>query len=166
MYGLCMRYATPLITGLFVISLISGIALFFHVGQSYFRGMHEWLSMVLIAPFVLHVMKNWRPFVSYFKRMPMAVSLALCLLAGGYYAWQGAQAGAGGNPAMILAAAIQTSSLSTMAPVFGHTPESLSAALTEKGYKIDAPATTLGDIAVASGKDRFDLIRDIVSLKK
>lgn len=166
MYGLMLRYATPLITGLFVISLISGIALFFHVGQNYFREMHEWLSMVLIAPFVLHLVKNWRPFLSYFKRMPMAVSLVICLLAGGYYAWQGAQGGAGGNPAMILAGAMQASSLAVVAPVFGHTPESLSTALVEKGYTIAATEKSLGEIATASGKDRFDLIRDIVALKK
>jgi hypothetical protein len=40
------RYATPFITGLFLVSLISGIALFFHVGGALFHGMHEWLSMV------------------------------------------------------------------------------------------------------------------------
>ena len=47
------RYATPLITGLFLVSMISGIALFFHWGSAWFHGMHEWLSMVLIVPFVL-----------------------------------------------------------------------------------------------------------------
>ncbi len=166
MYGLLMRYATPFVTGLFVISLVSGIALFFHVGQNYFREMHEWLSMVLIAPFVLHLMKNWRPFLAYFKRMPMVVSLVVCLVAGGYYAWEGAQGGPGGNPAMVLASAMQTSSLATVAPVFGHTPDSLSAALTDKGYKVEAPEKSLGEISTASGKDRFDIIRDIVSVKK
>ena len=61
------KYATPFTTGLFLVSLISGIALFFHFGPSAFHGMHEWLSMVLILPFVLHIWKNWRPFVCYFK---------------------------------------------------------------------------------------------------
>lgn len=32
MTAIFMRYATPLITTLFLVSLISGIALFFHVG--------------------------------------------------------------------------------------------------------------------------------------
>ncbi|MCB1455931.1 MAG: DUF4405 domain-containing protein, partial [Nitratireductor sp.] len=61
MPDLLSRYATPFISGLFLVSLISGIALFFHVGPSGFHGMHEWLSMVLIAPFVLHLWKNWKP---------------------------------------------------------------------------------------------------------
>ena len=46
---LLQRYATPLITGLFLVSLISGTALFFHIAQSTFREMHEWLSLVLVV---------------------------------------------------------------------------------------------------------------------
>jgi hypothetical protein len=166
MYKTMLRYATPFTTGLFVISLVSGIALFFHLGTAYFREMHEWLSMVLIAPFVLHVLRNWRPFVSYFKHLPMAAALVICLAAAGYYAWEGAQGGASGNPVMALANAMQSKSLSIVAPVFGHTGDSLSAALTAKGYKIVSVDTTLADVAKASEKQGFDLIRDIVAVKK
>lgn len=166
LYNLVMRYATPFITGLFVISLVSGIALFFHVGQAYFREMHEWLSMVLILPFVLHLARNWRPFLAYFKRMPMITALAICLVSGGYYAWQGAQGGAGGNPAMALVGALQASALTTLAPVFGHTPESMTSALADRGYKVESPDKTITEIAAASGKDRFEIIRDLVDLKK
>jgi len=81
------RYATPFTTGLFMVSLVSGIALFFHFGTSAFREMHEWLSMVLILPFVLHIWKNWRPFLMYFKRPPMAIALGLSLAAGLAMAW-------------------------------------------------------------------------------
>ena len=44
------RYATPLITGLFLVSLISGLALFLHIGPGGLHPMHEWLSLVLILP--------------------------------------------------------------------------------------------------------------------
>ena len=40
------------------------------------------IVLVLILPFVLHVWKNWRPFLAYFKRLPMALSLGLCVVAG------------------------------------------------------------------------------------
>jgi hypothetical protein len=62
MPSILSRYATPLITGLFIVSLVSGVALFFHLGSAWFHSMHEWLSMVLILPFVLHIWKNWRAF--------------------------------------------------------------------------------------------------------
>jgi uncharacterized membrane protein YfcA len=161
-----MRYATPFITGLFVISLVSGVALFFHVGQNYFREMHEWLSMVLILPFILHLARNWRPFLAYFRRMPMVIALVISVAAGGYYAWEGTQGGPGGNPAMAMVGVLQSSPLSALAPVFGHTPESMAVALAAKGYKVDGPEKSIADIATASGKDRFDVIRDIVAVKK
>jgi len=61
MTNLLNRYATPFITGLFVASLVSGVALFAHIGTGAFRDMHEWLSIVLIVPFILHLWRNWKP---------------------------------------------------------------------------------------------------------
>ena len=73
MKALLLKYATPFIAGLFLVSLVSGVALFFHVGNATFHGMHEWLSMVLILPFVLHLWKNWKPLFAYLSGAPMAI---------------------------------------------------------------------------------------------
>jgi hypothetical protein len=165
MYRAMLRYATPFITGFFVISLVSGIALFFHTGTSYFREMHEWLSMVLIAPFLLHLAKNWRPFLMYFKHTPMAIALVVSLVAGGVFAYQGMSGNAaGGNPAMALVSIVQTRSLATIAPVFGHTGDSLKAALIAKGYTIASVDISLAEIIKQSGKDSFEVIADLAAL--
>lgn len=164
MYNVLMRYATPLITGLFVVSLISGVALFFHLGQAYFHGMHEWLSMVLILPFALHLMKNWRPFLNYFRRSPMAIALAISLVAALPFVYQGAMGAAGGNPVMGVVRALEKSTLADAAPVFGKSPDALKAALEQKGYQIASTDTTLGDVAKASNKESFQLIGDITRL--
>ena len=42
------RYATPLTLGLFAVSALSGVALFFHLAPGAFHGMHEWLIRVPI----------------------------------------------------------------------------------------------------------------------
>ncbi|SIQ18186.1 protein of unknown function [Rhizobium sp. RU20A] len=76
MKDLLLRYATPLTTGLFIISLISGVFLFVKIGGP-LKGIHEWLSMLLIAPFVLHLWRNWRPFMAYFKRTPMIIAIVI-----------------------------------------------------------------------------------------
>jgi hypothetical protein len=81
MRSLVMKFATPLIVGLFLVSLISGIALFAHVGGNLFRGMHIWLSMVLILPFVLHVWKNWRAMTVYFRQWAFGLSMVASLAA-------------------------------------------------------------------------------------
>ena len=81
MLSFFQRYSTPFITGFFLISLISGVALFVHVGPAGFRSMHEILSMVLIVPFVAHLWKNWRPLMGYFKRSPMVIALVISAIA-------------------------------------------------------------------------------------
>ncbi len=162
------RYATPLITGLFIISLISGIALFFHFGANAFRGMHEWLSMVLILPFVLHLWKNWRPFAAYFKRLPMALSLAVCLVAGLAFAWPsltGTARGSSGNPAFAMVNIVTQGTPAEVAPLLGKTDADVVTALKTAGFAAADPASTLSDIAAKSGKDTMELMATLTALK-
>ena len=106
MPSLFNRYATPFITGLFLVSLVSGIALFFHIGPRGFHGMHEWLSMVLILPLGLHVWKNWRAFTVYFRHAPMAVALVVSTVAAAVFLMPSSQpAGAGAAHAVALVGA-------------------------------------------------------------
>ena len=154
MSSLFSRYATPFITGLFLVSLISGIALFFHVGPGGFHGMHEWLSMVLIVPFVLHLWKNWRPMTVYFKHAPMVVALVISLIAGGAFLMPtGDTAIAGGPPQFQLAHLVLSQPLDSVAPALGLTPQALTAA----GYTVTAASQSLTEIASASGKTETEL---------
>jgi len=168
MPNLLSRYATPFTTGLFLVSLISGIALFFHFGTTAFREMHEWLSMVLILPFVLHVWKNWRPFLAYFKRLPMALSLALCLVAGLVFAWPamtGSASGAGGNPAFAMVNVVAAGTPGQVAPLLGKTEAEVVDALKQGGFTAADGTKPLTEIATASGKDTMELMATLTALK-
>ena len=111
MSSLLYRYATPFTTGLFLVSLVSGLALFFHVGPSGFHGMHEILSLVLILPFGLHIWRNWRPMVSYLKRGPMALALGASVIAAGLFLIPSGEGAAGGPPAFRFASAVMAQPL-------------------------------------------------------
>jgi ABC-type transport system involved in multi-copper enzyme maturation permease subunit len=157
------RYATPFTTGLFLVSLISGIAIFFHWGDAYFRGMHEWLSMVLILPFVFHVVKNWRPLTSYLSRGWLVWPLAACTVAGLIFAAPAMMpstsgVAAGGNPAIALMRMVSAAPLEHIAPLTKKTPEQLADALKAKGFKVESVSATLNDIAAASGKEPRDAL--------
>lgn len=80
-----LKFATPLTTGLFLASLISGIALFLRVGPRSFEEMHEVLSMLLIVPFALHLWRNWKGFTNYFRRPPMMIALLASIAASGWF---------------------------------------------------------------------------------
>ena len=164
------RFATPFITGLFLVSLISGVALFFHWGSAYFHSMHEWLSMVLIVPFGLHIWKNWRPITVYLKRAPMWIALAVSTVAAVAFVYPsmgtGEGAGPGGRPAAFaLANSVMKGSVAEMAAILDVSPETLSGALEAQGYAVTSPDQSLDEIAGASGRSAMDVAGVLVSLQ-
>lgn len=143
------RYATPFTIGLFLVSTVSGVALFFHLGSKYFHGMHEWLSMLLLLPVVFHIQKNWPGMKGYFKRktiwMPTLLSLVGALVFV-VLAWNSP-----GRPPSPAAKLLGAQSVATLAPIMGTTPAGLEAKLAEKGY-VAASSDTLEAVAKKAGK--------------
>jgi len=150
------RYATPLVTGLFLVSLISGIALFFGIGQAYFHEMHEVLSMVLIAPFILHIWKNWRSLTNYFKRSPFYIAMAVSVVAALAYVVPqlgAAQTGRSGPPQFALASKVMNAPVESVAPVFGLSADDMVSKLAAAGYTVTSTNESLSEVAQASSKD-------------
>lgn len=155
MKAFLMRYATPLTTGLFLVSLVSGVALFFHWGGTLFHGMHEWLSMVLIVPFVLHIWRNWRPMLAYLRHAPMAIALIGSTIAAAAFAMTapGTEGrGMGGPPPFRLAQQMMQATVAEAAAVLDVTPEALAATLAASGMTAAAPDQTLAAMAKAAGR--------------
>lgn len=158
-----LRYATPFTTGLFVVSTVSGVALFLHVGTSAFREMHEILSMVLIVPFGLHLWRNWRPMLGYFKRSAMPIALLASFAVAGVFAYEGMSGGTGGNPMMAVVAKLESAPLAALAPVLGTDETTLMHALVNGGISEAKPSDTVKDLATRSGLDEFDILRLMTS---
>lgn len=156
MPSLLNRYATPLITGLFLVSLISGVVLFFHIGPAGFREMHEILSLVLIVPFVLHIWKNWRPMVCYFRHAPMVIGLAVSALAAGVFLIPTGETGAGGPPPFVYANRMLNGTPAELAAVLDLTPEQIVAALTAAGIDASNPRQPVRAMVAAAGKSATD----------
>ena len=150
MSGLINRFATPLTTGLFVVSAVSGV---FHWQSGAFHTMHEWLSMVLMVPFVLHVWKNWRGLLSYARRGTLVIPLVACLVVAIPFAHSGLTGtGGGGNPAFRIVRLLSQASLTDLAPVMKTTPDVLLTRLQEQGYQVQSADQTIAAVAKASGK--------------
>jgi hypothetical protein len=156
------RFATPLTTGFFAVSTISGIALFFHWAPGAFHAMHEWLSIVLLAPFAFHVWKNWNALLGYARRKALLVPLAISLLAAVPFAVTGMTGSGGGNPAFRAIPLLTQAHLSDMAPILKTTPEALLTVLKERGYKVVSAEDTLETVASASGVRASDLLLTVL----
>ncbi|MEZ5924052.1 MAG: DUF4405 domain-containing protein [Hyphomicrobiaceae bacterium] len=161
------RYATPLTTGLFLVSLISGIALFFHWGSQYFHGMHEWLSMVLIVPFVLHLWRNWRSFLCYFSHAPMGIAVVVSVVAALAFMLPAAtgEGRRGGPPQMALARLMLDATPEKVAPVLGIPADQLVQRLKAAGFAGAAVTRPLAEIARDSGRDDRTLISALIQAK-
>lgn len=158
-----MQYATPLTTWLFLISLVSGVALFLGVGNQYFREMHEILSLFLIVPFILHVWRNWRTLMNYFRRSAMWISTIVCIAAAGAFAYEGATAAAGGNPRMAVFGALNNASVTAMAALARTDEATVTARLKALGVEVKSADDTLAGLAEASGRDSFELLGAVLA---
>jgi len=153
MKKLLKTHGTTFTVGLFLVSTVSGVFLFFHVASPTFHAMHEWLSMLLILPVAFHVWKNWTAFKTYFKRRTIAVPLALSIIAGATFAYPSLTVpSSGGNPMRAAINAVESGTITQIAPLYELTPEALSERLAAKGYTVASADQTLTEIARASGK--------------
>jgi hypothetical protein len=126
--------------------------------------MHEWLSMVLIMPFGLHLWKNWRPMVNYFRHVPMVAALVVSAIAAGIFLLPTDEgATAGGPPQFQFAHMVLTRPLADVAPGVGLTPDALVAKLTAAGFTVTDAKQALTDIAAASGKTEVDLALALIA---
>lgn len=157
------RYATPFITGLFLVSLISGVFLFLHIGTAYFHEMHEILSMVLIIPFVLHLWRNWKPMTAYVRQSAMGIAMAISIALAVAFAVPAMLSDSGGSPQRAIFSMMENGSLEAIAALNRTEVEALSNRLTEAGFTVPAASSTLAEIAAASGKSAFDVIGAVAS---
>jgi hypothetical protein len=153
------RYATPATLGLFAISAVSGVALFLHMGQGLFHSMHEWLSLLLLAPFAFHVWRNWGAMTGYIRRGTLAVPLAASLAAAAVFAVPALMQGERGSPFKAVQLMTQTP-LKELAPVLKTSPDALQAALRSHGYTVASANDTLASVASSAGVPAMKLLME------
>lgn len=151
------RFATPFTTGLFVVSTVSGVALFLHLGSSWFHSMHEILSMVLLVPVALHVWRNWTPLVNYARRGVFWIAMGVSLAAAVPFVVSAGSA-SGGNPAMAFVRAAQNAPLTALAPVLGVGEGEMLSRLGAAGVDLVQPGDSLTAIAARTGRTEFELL--------
>lgn len=61
-------WITPLVAGAFLLSAVTGALMFFHLDSGLNKLAHEWLSWLLLAAIVLHVLLNLPAFKRYFSQ--------------------------------------------------------------------------------------------------
>ncbi len=154
------NWVTPVTIGTSIFTGISGVLLFFHLGEGLLKEAHEWIGIVFILAALLHVESNWKPFRRYFSlglpRVVMASVLAGSLT---FMVLSGHEEG--GNPMIAAIKTIEKAPLSLVAQLQSRDAEELHILLEQRGYKVSDTSASLQTIANDSGKSDRELIRII-----
>lgn len=67
-------WATPLTVATTLVTIVTGVLLFFHLSPGLTRLSHEWIGMLMLLGVAAHMVINWRAFTTYFKR-PVGLGL-------------------------------------------------------------------------------------------
>jgi hypothetical protein len=165
--GLQRDWVTPIAIGAFLISAVTGVAIFFHIDTGLAKFAHEWLSWLLLIAVVLHVLVNLFGFKRYFTNWRsltiMGVSVLIVVAS---FAISGGR-GAGGPPHIKPARVLAQAPLSVLAQVAKITPEELRKRLAKA--KLPAPTSdeqSLSDLTGPGVRKQVHILADLLTDKK
>lgn len=144
------RYATAATAALFLVTGVSGVFMFFHVGGKMFTSLHEWLGMLFVAAAALHLIRNGRGMVKVIRTTRARVLFGLVGAAAVAFIATSTGTSAG-NPIVELARAVEKAPIAAVAPVLGVTVEDLAVRLRGAGVDVTGADQTFAELAADHG---------------
>jgi len=145
------KYITAISAALFLVVAVSGLAMFFHVGEDLVKEMHQWLAVIFVAAIGLHIFRNWGGMMTYVRRRTIMAPVALAALAAAAFIVPAALSG-GEDPRHILMQSLQEAKLADLGRVLDVPADSLVARLEKEGFTVGSSEQRLSEIASGSGK--------------
>ncbi|MBV7409236.1 DUF4405 domain-containing protein [Maritimibacter sp. DP1N21-5] len=154
-------WATPLTIATTLVTLVSGVLLFFHLAPGLSRPAHEWIGMVMVAAVAAHMLLNWRAFTTYFKR-----PLGLGLIAAGVAVTVASMVippaqPAGGSPVGMILQAMNGAEVRVLADLAHRDVTEVIAQLAVDGMAA-TPETTLAQLSGGDRGRQMALLQDIL----
>lgn len=125
---------TPLTMAAFLAIALTGLALFFHIGQGLVHEAHEWLGVFFAGIVLWHGGNHWRSMLAYTRRRSAVAAFLLVVVAA-----VGLTAATGkpetGGPRAVLEA-LTRQPVTAIAPAFGLTPAQAVSILRAQGIAV------------------------------
>ncbi|TXH68623.1 MAG: DUF4405 domain-containing protein [Thiothrix sp.] len=151
-------WATPLTIGAFILMAITGLLMYFHIQLGLAKAAHEWLSIVMVGAVGLHLVVNWKVFKRYFsQKLGLAIIsvFAILTLTALVIPQQGGPRGRADQQAAQL---LLNLPLERLASATNKTTASIQTTLTQQGFTITDPNSTLKQIAEASKRNPMEAL--------
>ena len=151
-------WATPLTIGTFLLMAVTGLLMYFHVQIGLVKTAHEWLSIFMVGAVGLHLVVNWRVFERYFSQK-VAVGIiglfAILTVTALVIPQQGGPRGGADRQAVNL---LLNLPLTKLAEISNKSADSIRTNLTQQGFTITDPNSTLRQIAEASKRNPMEAL--------
>jgi len=148
-------WATPFAIGAFTISAVTGLLIFFDIEIGVVEPVHRWLSWLLVASIVLHVLSNSKQFAGYFSQTAgrgiIGAAVVVTILSLLPFFGNNKKEHGHDNPGKFAVQVLELSSLETIALVLKATPKQLVEQLGKNGIIVKNTSLTIREIAKING---------------
>ena len=152
--------------GLFLVSGITGMMLFFKIGEGAIKGIHEWLSVAFVIASILHIARNWRPMKRYFKMRSfwgISVVVLLLVIVIAIPAGEGGHGPRGHHPIAQVVDTLSTAKLEALASTMNTTSDALVQKLRSDGLTVQNAQQTVQEVAQTSNRDLLQVLSVVMT---
>jgi len=159
------EWITPITTGAFLLTAVTGVLLFFHADTGLNKAVHEWLSWVFLIGAILHLILNFGPFKKYLSQRKGQILLGgfILLLALSFIPIQGGHKH--GSPFAAPIKALAGAPLTTLAEVARTTPDQLRAQLSDAGLTVTSDKQSISELVGDDLRAQVHLLQELLEQK-
>lgn len=161
------NWATPLATGAFIISAVTGVLIFFHIEVGLVEPVHKWLSWLLVVGIGLHAAANRKGFMSHFSRRAglttIGAAVLVTILSVSPFFKGGDEEHNRKSIARAAVGILEEAPLASVASLMGSTPAVLAERLGAKGITVDAPSMTLRQIDEQNARKKGEALSIVLA---
>jgi hypothetical protein len=157
-------WITPITTGAFLLTAVTGVLLFFHAATGLNKAVHEWLSWVFLAGAVLHLALNFAAFKKYLTQRKGQVLLGsfILLLALSFVPLGEEHDEKHKRPYVPPIKALAQAPLTTLALVAQASPEQLRERLSNEGITVDSDQQSIRDLIGDDFRAQVHLLEELL----
>jgi hypothetical protein len=155
-------WITPITTGAFLLTAVTGILLFFHAATGLNKAVHEWLSWVFLAGAILHLALNFAPFKKYLtqRRAQVLMGSFVLLLALSFVPMGEEEHHA--PPFVPPIKALAQAPLTTLAQVARTSPEQLRERLADQGLAVTSDQQSISELVGNDFRAQVHLLEELL----
>ncbi len=156
------EWITPITTGAFLLTAVTGVLLFFHAATGLNKAVHEWLSWIFLIGAVFHLILNFTSFKKHLTQRKGQVLMGTfaLLLVLSFVPFD--EEGHHGSPLIPPAKALARTPLSTLAQVAGTSPDQLRDRLSREGITVASYEQSLSELVGDDFRAQVHILEELL----